>query len=120
LKPAASEPSGAVAISSSVIGSRPGEVLWTYYGTTQAATACTSTSSTGCGYGGHGDNILRLINPNGNANRSFGLVKIVCAMIYVFDDDQDMGECRGCALSPADVKVFLGRAQFERQLGTRE
>jgi len=42
---------------------------------------------------GVGDNFLRLNNPtraNGN----------LCAMIYVFDDDQHMGECCGCPLSP--------------------
>jgi len=42
---------------------------------------------------GNGDNIVKLINPtaaNGN----------LCAMIYVFDDDQEMGECCGCPLSP--------------------
>ena len=40
-----------------------------------------------------GDNFVRLINPtaaNGN----------LCAMIYVFDDDQEPGECCGCSLSP--------------------
>jgi len=39
------------------------------------------------------DNYVRLINPtlaNGN----------LCAMIYVFDDDQELGECCGCPLSP--------------------
>jgi hypothetical protein len=42
---------------------------------------------------GVGDNALRLVNPtraNGN----------LCAMIYVFDDDEEMGECCGCPLSP--------------------
>ncbi len=42
---------------------------------------------------GAGDNFLRLNNPtraNGN----------LCALIYVFDDDEDLGECCGCPLSP--------------------
>jgi hypothetical protein len=42
---------------------------------------------------GAGDNVLRLVNPtraNGN----------LCAMIYVFDDDEELGECCGCPLSP--------------------
>jgi hypothetical protein len=77
----------------SVIGSQPGAVMWTYYDTTQPAV-------------GNGDNLLRLINPNGNANPSFGAVNNVCAMIYVFDDEQEMGECCGCPLSPADLATF--------------
>jgi len=43
--------------------------------------------------GGVGDNEVRIVNPtkaNGN----------LCAMIYVFDDDQELGECCGCPLSP--------------------
>jgi hypothetical protein len=42
---------------------------------------------------GAGDNIVHLINPtaaNGN----------LCAMIYMYDDDQEIGECCGCPLSP--------------------
>ena len=89
-----------------VVGSEPGQILWTYYDTTQAATACTSTTLGGCDYGGNGDNILKLINPNGNANAAFGAVNGACAMIYVFDDDEEMGECCGCPLSPADLQNF--------------
>jgi hypothetical protein len=89
-----------------VTGSLPGEVLWTYYDTTQSAAACTSTTTGACGVGGNGDNILRLINPNGNGNSTFGAVPDLCAMIYVFDDDQEMGECCGCPLSPSDLLSF--------------
>jgi hypothetical protein len=42
---------------------------------------------------GAGDNLVHLINPtaaNGN----------LCAMIYMFDDDQEIGACCGCPLSP--------------------
>jgi hypothetical protein len=39
-----------------------------------------------------GDNLVRLINPVGTTNR--------CAMIYVFDSNEEMGECCGCPLSP--------------------
>jgi hypothetical protein len=66
----------------------------------------TSTTSTGCDYGGNGDNILRLINPSGNANAAFGAVNGACAMIYVLDDDQEMGECCGYPLSLADMQYF--------------
>ena len=71
----------------------PGEVLWTYYDT--------------FGVGGHGDNILTLINPNGSANPTLGgNAQDVCAMIYVFDDDQEMGECCGCPISPAGIETW--------------
>lgn len=42
---------------------------------------------------GAGDNILRLNNPT-RANGT------LCAMIYVFNDDEEMGACCGCPLSP--------------------
>ena len=41
---------------------------------------------------GAGDNFVHLINPTA-ANGS------LCAMIYVFDDDQEPGECCGCLLT---------------------
>ena len=87
-------------------GCIPGQVQWTYYNTTESLTTCTSTTTTPCDVGGNGDNILRLINPAGNANAVFGPVTNTCAMIYVFDDDQEMGECCGCPLSPADLATF--------------
>jgi hypothetical protein len=45
------------------------------------------------GPGGTGDNLIRLENPtslNGN----------MCAMIYIFDTREEMGECCGCPLTP--------------------
>src|ERR1700683_4798156 len=80
-----------------VTGQEPGEVLWGYYNTTLPGADDSA---------GNGDNILHLVNPNGNANSSFGAVNNVCAMIYVFDNDQEMGECCGCPLSPADLATF--------------
>src|ERR1700722_6776442 len=76
-----------------VTGVLPGQVSWTYYDTT--------------GLYGRGDNILNLINPNGSANPSFQEGgPDVCAMIYVFDDAQEMGECCGCPISPAGMETF--------------
>jgi len=40
---------------------------------------------------GSGDNIVHLINPTSTDP--------MCAMIYVYDDDQELGECCGCPLS---------------------
>ncbi len=93
-----------------VTGALPGQVLWTYYETTELFTACSSTTadSDGCNTGGNGDNIIRLINPNGAANGNLAGAKEqpVCAMIYVFDDDEEMGECCGCPLTSAQLATF--------------
>jgi hypothetical protein len=90
-----------------VTGALPGQVLWTYYETTEAFTLCTSTSADpdGCNVGGNGDNIIRLINPNGSANPFLagGIEQPVCAMIYVFDDDEEMGECCGCLVTSSGL-----------------
>lgn len=63
---------------------------------------------------GNGDNIIRLINPNGAANGLLAGAKeqTVCAMIYVFDDDQEMGECCGCPLSSAKLATFSVQANL--------
>ncbi len=88
----------------------PGEVLWIYYETSEPFTACgpLSADPNGCNVGGAGDNIIRLINPNGapNPNLSGGKPHPVCAMIYVFDDAQEMGECCGCPLSSTQLATF--------------
>ena len=47
-----------------------------------------------------------LINPAGNANRAFGVVTDQCAMIYVFDNSEEMGECCGCPITPAQRLSF--------------
>ena len=55
---------------------------------------------------GVGDNILRLVNPVGSANSAIAPSRNLCAMIYVFDDDQEMGECCGCSITPAQMATF--------------
>jgi len=61
---------------------------------------------------GIGDATLRLIDPVGNANFSFGPVINECAMIYVFDDDEEMGECCGCPITPAGMNTFSFQANL--------
>jgi hypothetical protein len=80
----------------------PGSALFGYYDISE---------ETGYGeYGtGVGDSILRLINPSGNASRAFGRVTNQCAMIYVFDDDEEMGECCGCPVTPSQLATFSFR-----------
>jgi hypothetical protein len=101
---------GSTSTSSDVTGSLPGQVLWTYYDTTNPFTFCDSTTASpnGCNVGGNGDNIIRLINPNGAANGNLANAQeqTVCAMIYVFDDDEEMGECCGCPISSTGLLTF--------------
>jgi hypothetical protein len=111
---------GSTGSGGAVTGSLPGQVLWTYYQTinggvdTAFLQVCPPGNGDGgvedalCNNAGFGDNILRLINPNGAANGNLAGAKpqTVCAMIYVFDDDEEMGECCGCPLSSAGLATF--------------
>lgn len=91
-------------------GTIPGQVLWGYYETTFDGVLCGGTSPIpdGCNHQGNGDSILRLVNPNGfaNTNLAGAISQPVCAMIYVFDDDEEMGECCGCPLSSTQLATF--------------
>lgn len=53
---------------------------------------------------GAGDNTVELINPQGCANSNLvgcnSRAGNRCAMIYVFDKFENMGECCGCLISP--------------------
>ena len=126
----ASARAGALGQGAEVTGSLPGQVLWTYYqtlddveyfnsGTVQDITIDTPddvcsinvTSTTDFASASikcRADNIIRLINPNGAANGNLAGAKPqpVCAMIYVFDDDQEMGECCGCPLTSTQLATF--------------
>jgi|HubBroStandDraft_1064217.scaffolds.fasta_scaffold198055_1 hypothetical protein len=97
--------------SSGVVGTAlPGQALWTYYQTIQMGQICPPGANAHqiCNTDSNGDNIIRLINPNGAANGNLAGAKpqTVCAMIYVFDKDQEMGECCGCPLSSAQLATF--------------
>ncbi len=92
-------------------GSEPGRVLWTYYQTIQQGELCPPDAIPGqtpCNTLSDADNIIRLINPNGAANAFLAGARpqTVCAMIYVFDDDEEMGECCGCPISSAGLATF--------------
>ncbi len=54
---------------------------------------------------GAGDNIIRLVNPVGCANGGVSNAICpsetnLCAMIYVFDQFEELGECCGCPVTP--------------------
>jgi len=93
----------------SVTGSEPGSVLWTYFDTcadfTGPDTAETEGVASPCTTHGNGDNIIRLINPNGSGNGGIAGEKDtpVCAMIYVLDDDEEMVACCGCPITSAGL-----------------
>ena len=80
-----------------VTGARPGEVLWTDYHLFDDDDTAD-----------FGDTIIRLINPNGGANTGITGVneQPVCAMMYVFDDDEEMEACCGCPISSAGLLSF--------------
>ena len=57
------------------------------------------------------DNILRIVDPTGCGNG--GILNVachgeteLCAMIYVFDNDQEMGECCGCPMTPNELQEY--------------
>jgi hypothetical protein len=91
---------GSTSSGAAVTGSLPGEVLWTWYETSDA--------SSSDNHFGNGDNIIRLVNPVGSANVAFtGLgTADACAMIYVFDDDEEMGACCGCPITPTQMATI--------------
>jgi len=99
-------------VSAASFGALPGEVLWGYYETTYEGILCSSSGAAtfpgGCNHQGNGDNILRLINPNGfaNTNLAGAISQPVCAMVYVFDDNQEMGECCGCPITSNGLLNF--------------
>jgi hypothetical protein len=101
---------GSVGSSGVVTAGLPGQALWTYYQTIQMGQLCPPDTTVHqiCNTDSNGDNIVRLINPNGAANGNLAGAKpqTVCAMIYVFDKDQEMGECCGCPLSSAQLATF--------------
>jgi hypothetical protein len=49
--------------------------------------------------GGSGDNTVHIVNPVGR----FGTL---CAMIYVFDDNEEMLDCCGCPISPDGMRTL--------------
>jgi hypothetical protein len=81
--------------SSSVTGPPPGNDLFTWYDTSL------------------GDNIIRLVNPNGCADGALcGAETNLCAMFYVFDADQEMGECCGIPITPSQMETFSVTGQL--------
>jgi len=71
---------------------------------------------------GTGDNIIRLINPagcgnGGVPNQQCGSETDLCALIYVFDNDQEMGECCGCPITPNELETVSVKNQLTANWG---
>ncbi len=85
----------------------PGQVRWTFF---DVLPILPGDPPLGAPFfnGANGDNILRLVNPNGAANGNLAGAKeqTVCAMLYVFDAQQEMGACCGCPISSAGMATF--------------
>jgi len=63
----------------------------------------------------NGDNILRIIDPNGcgndfTSNPNCTTETDQCVLFYVFDDQQEMGECCGCSISPNQLETTSVRS----------
>jgi len=114
---------GSTGSSGAVTGQLPGEVLWAYYQTVEDGFRCppesNGTTDQLCNTASNGDNIIRLINPNGagNSNLAGARAQPVCAMIYVFDDDEEMGECCGCPLSSTQLTTISVEANLTANWG---
>jgi hypothetical protein len=98
---------------SSTTGVPTGNFLSTWYDIGSPVGRNTITPSPNFGKPG-GDNVLSLVAPNGcgnsgTANTICESETDVCAMIYVFDDSQEMGECCGCPLTPNELRTFSVR-----------
>jgi len=66
------------------VGAPPGTYQSTYYETTRNGDPIR--------FSGDGDNLIDIFNPT-RANNT------LCAMFYVFDADQELGECCGCPIT---------------------
>jgi hypothetical protein len=79
--------------------------------TPEASLANTQTGSYLASYfdvsTGAGDNIVNIVNPT-RANGS------ICALIYLFDNSEELGECCGCPITPDERLTGSVSADFLR------
>jgi len=79
------------------------------YAMTSYYDVATSTNPSASGYGGHnssggvGDGLLRIVNTNDLVPFQNGTL---CAMIYVFDDVEEMQACCGCPVTPDGLRTM--------------
>src|SRR5208337_2735473 len=77
--------------------------LTTYYD------VASSVKTTAAGYGGSGssggagDSLVRVINPMHDDTTQNGTL---CAMFYVFDDNEEIQACCGCPVTPDGLRTL--------------
>jgi len=65
--------------------------------------------------GGAGDSLVRIVNPTHNDTRQLGTL---CAMIYVFDDTEQLQECCGCPVTPDGLRTLSVINNLSSNFGT--
>lgn len=82
-----------------------------------------SVHTTGAGYGGTlatpvsggaGDSLLRVINPTHSDTIQDGTI---CAMLYIFDDQEEMQACCGCPVTPDGLRTISVTNQLTTNWG---
>jgi len=93
--------SAGAATSAAVGGSDPGNVLYGYFDVHEPPILDHNGT-------GDGQNAMELINTT---------AQDMCALIYVFDDDEQLGECCGCPLTANELVSFgIGRGPLYNNL----
>jgi len=88
---------------------RPAQALPNDFFLTHYYDVATSTLPSASGYGGNGssggagDGLVRIVNSEDFAIQQNGTV---CAMIYVFDDIEEMQACCGCPVTPDGLRTM--------------
>ena len=77
--------------------------LVSYYDVATSVRPSAAGYGGGKGSGGAGDALLRIINPNHNDTVQNGTL---CALIYVFDDNEEMQACCGCPVTPDGMRTI--------------
>jgi len=76
--------------------------LTSYYDVATSSSPSASGYGGGGASGGAGDALVRIANPTHTDTRQLGTL---CAMIYVFDDIEEMQACCGCPVTPDGLRT---------------
>jgi len=81
-----------------------GDVFYTSYYDVSTSIAKSAAGFGGPGSsGGAGDGTVRIVNPTSNDTIQSGTL---CAMIYVFDDIEELQACCGCPVTPDGMRTY--------------
>ena len=80
------------------------DVFYTSYYDVATSIAPSAAGYGGSGFsGGAGDGTVRIVNPTANDTIQFGTL---CAMIYVFDDIEELQVCCGCPVTQDGMRTY--------------